>query len=111
MLRGNQKCVVMNTEKRIVKTNQDIFGELCIRNDDSLFAISDEDNKVAQKIYYERFSSTYTVVSEVHCLKDKIMVKKLICKMKNAKGVRSSGVLSEMVKSTGETVIDMIMER
>lgn len=51
------------------------------------------------------------MVSEVHCLKDKIMVKKLICKMKNAKGVRSSGVLSEMVKSTGETVIDMIMER
>ena len=47
MLRDNQKCVVMNTEKRIVKTNQDIFGELCIRNDDSLFAISDEDNKVA----------------------------------------------------------------
>ena len=32
--------------KRMVKINQDILGEQCIRSDDVVLAVSDEDKKV-----------------------------------------------------------------
>ena len=33
----------------IVKSNQDIIGEQCIRNDDGVLAASDEDNEIVLK--------------------------------------------------------------
>ena len=43
----DQKCDVSKTAKRMVKANQDIIGEQYIRNDDSVLAVSNEDNKIA----------------------------------------------------------------
>ena len=38
--------------KRLVKTNQDIIGEQCIKNDDGVLTVSDEDKKIACKSYH-----------------------------------------------------------
>ena len=38
---------MFKTAKRMVKTNQDIIGEQCIRKDDSVLAVSNDDRKIA----------------------------------------------------------------
>ena len=40
--------------KRIVKTNHNIIPEQCVRNDDDVLAVSDEDKKIAWKNYHEK---------------------------------------------------------
>ena len=48
MLCGDdQKCDVRKIEARMIKTNQDIIGVQCIRNDDGALAVSDADKKIA----------------------------------------------------------------
>ena len=37
----DQKYDVFKTAKKMVKTNQDITGEQCIRHDDDVFAVND----------------------------------------------------------------------
>ena len=44
--------------KRMVKTNQVIIGEQYIRNDDGALAVSDENKKIAWKIYHEKLLNT-----------------------------------------------------
>ena len=58
MQRDDQKLNVFKIEKRLVKTNQDIIGKQCIRNDDGVFTVSDKDKKIACKNYRERFLNT-----------------------------------------------------
>ena len=41
-----QKCYAFKISKKIVKTNQDIIAEECIRNDDVMLTVSDEENKI-----------------------------------------------------------------
>ena len=50
--RDDQKCDVLKIAMKMVKTNQDIIGEHCIRNDD-VFTFSDVD-KIAWKNYNEK---------------------------------------------------------
>ena len=52
--RDDQKCDVFKNAERKVKTNQDIIGEHCIKNDGSALAVSDEDKKIPGKSYNER---------------------------------------------------------
>ena len=40
-----QKCDVFKIAQRMVKVNQDIVDEQCIKNDHGVRAVSDEDNK------------------------------------------------------------------
>ena len=40
------------------KTNQNIICKQCIRNDDNVLAVSDEDKKIAWKSYYENLLNT-----------------------------------------------------
>ena len=42
----------------MVKTNQDIIGEQCVRNDLGVLAVSEEDKKVAWESYYENLLNT-----------------------------------------------------
>ena len=82
MLRDDQKCDVFKIGKRMVKTNQDIIGEQCIRNDDGLLAVTDEDKKVA----WDRNSlSQADTVSGVPHLIDNDMVRESISNTKNGK--------------------------
>ena len=46
MQRDDQKFAVFKIAKRMVKTYQDVIGELCIRNDGGVLAFSDEDKKI-----------------------------------------------------------------
>ena len=43
------KCEVLKIAKRRVNSNQDITGEKCLRNDDGVSAMSNED-KIEHKI-------------------------------------------------------------
>ena len=47
-------CLRFKIPERMVKTSQHIIGEQCIRNDDGVLAVSDEDKKIVWKSY-ERF--------------------------------------------------------
>ena len=50
----DQKYVVFNIAKRVVKLNPDIIGQQCIRNDHDVLAVSDKDKKRAWKSYHEK---------------------------------------------------------
>ena len=41
-----QKCYAFKISKKIVKTNQDIIAEECIRNYGVMLTVSDEENKI-----------------------------------------------------------------
>ena len=44
--------------KRMVKINQDIICKQCIRDDNDVSGVSDEDKKMAWKSYHENFMNT-----------------------------------------------------
>ena len=46
----DQKCDVFKTAKIVVKTNQDIIDEHCIRNNDGVPAVIDENMKLIGKV-------------------------------------------------------------
>ena len=46
------KCVTI--AKIMIKTNQDFISEQCIRYENGVLAVSDEDKKIAQKNYHEK---------------------------------------------------------
>ncbi|KAK3896219.1 hypothetical protein Pcinc_000141 [Petrolisthes cinctipes] len=56
--RDDEKNEVFRIAKQMAKTNQDIVGEKCIRNDDGVLAIHEQDKKDAWKCYYERLLNT-----------------------------------------------------
>ena len=56
--RDDQKSEVFKIAKQIAKTNQDVVGEKCIRNDDGVLACSETEKKAAWKCYYERYLNT-----------------------------------------------------
>ena len=76
----------------MVKTNQDIIGKQCIRDDNGVLAVSDEDKKMTWKSYHEKLSNTQfawdrnslsqaDTVSGIPYLIEKEMVKESISKM------------------------------
>ena len=82
--------------KRMVKTNQNIFFELGLRDDDSVMAVSDAYKKMAGKSYNEKFSNTQfawdrnslskaDTVSGIPCLIEKGMVRESLTKLRNGK--------------------------
>ena len=117
--RDDQKQEVFRIAKTMVKDNRDIIGEQCIRNDDGVLAVTEEDKKVAWKSYYEGLLNTENQwdrkdLSEVDPVIsaaidiDKDMVRKAIKKMKIRKAAGPSGVAAEMIKASGEVGVDMI---
>ena len=55
---GTIKYKVFKIVKRMVKTNQDIIREKCIRNDDGMYVVNDEDKKVVYKSFHEKLLNT-----------------------------------------------------
>ena len=114
---GDQKCDVFKTAKSVVKINQNIIDELCIRNDDRVPAVIDENMKVDQKSYHVKLLNTLfawdegslshsDTVGNIAHLIDKDMARKIISKVNNGKVVELS-VVSEMVKTAGEAKVDI----
>ena len=104
----------------MVKTNLDIICEWCSRSNDGVQAVSDED-KIAWKSYHEKLFNTefswdrnslcqVVTVSSLPFLIDKVMIRGTTSKMKNGKSAGLSGVVSEMVKSAGETGVDILTD-
>ena len=59
MRRDDQKGDVAKTAKRTVKTNQHVINEQwCIRNVNGVLTVSDLDEKIAWKSYYEKLLNT-----------------------------------------------------
>ena len=49
---------IFNFGKKMVKTNQSVVGEQCIRNDDGILAVNEDDNKIAAKSYHEKLTQS-----------------------------------------------------
>ena len=117
--RDDQRNEVFKIAKAIVKTNQDIIGEQCIRNDEGKLAVTNVDMKQAWKSYHQHLLNTEyewekdnlpeaDIVSSSAIYITKDMVAKAVQKMKNGKAAGPSGIVSEMVKAAGDAGIDMI---
>ena len=117
--RDDQKNEVFKIAKAMVKTNQDIVGEQCVKNDEGKLAVTNDDKKQAWQSHYQRLLNTEfewdrNTLSEEHPVSGpavrvtKKMVEKAVSKMKNGKAAGPSGIVSEMVKAAGEVGIDMI---
>ena len=56
MWRDDQECDVFKFSKKMIKTNQNIIGEQCIRNyDDDVLTVCDEDKKIVGKVILRSF--------------------------------------------------------
>lgn len=53
--RVNLKYEILKIIKKMVKTDQDIFGEHGIRNDDDVLGINGENEKIAWEHYHKNF--------------------------------------------------------
>ena len=117
--RDDEKNEVFRIAKQMAKTNQDIVGEKCIRNDEGVLATSEQDKKDAWKCYYERLLNTEfpwdrenlevaEAVAGPAIRIEKEMVREAVSKMKKGKAAGPSGVVAEMLKAAGETGIEMI---
>ena len=116
MQQNYQKCDVLKITNGMVKTIQHITGGQCIRNDDGLLAVSDEDKKIAWKSYHEKLLNTEFAwnnnslfqvykVSSILWLIDKSIIRESISKIKNGKAAGLLGVVLEMVAG-----VDMILD-
>ena len=114
MLCGDdQKCDVRKIVARMIKTNQDITGVQCIRNDDGVLAVSDADKKIAWTSYHNKLLNTQFAlennslfqagtVSIVLCLIDWRIIRDSVSNMKNGKAAGPSGLKPEIVTTAGE---------
>ena len=84
---------MFKTVHRMVKTNQDIIGEQCMKNNDGVLAVSHEGKKIAWKSYHEKLLNTalalnknsfsqIDTVNSAPCLIDREMVRELVKRMK-----------------------------
>ena len=51
MRRENQKGDLFKIAKRMVKTNQNIIGKQCIRNDEGVLTVSNKNKEIPWKSY------------------------------------------------------------
>ena len=118
MQQNYQKCDVFKITNRMVKTIQDINGGQCIRNDDGLLAVRDEDKKIAWKSNHEKLLNTEFArnknslsqvykVSSILWLIDKSIIRESISKIKNGKAAGLLGVVLEMVAGV-DIILDLV---
>ena len=58
MSRDDEEYDVFKFAKRMIKTNENIIGEQCIRNDDDVLTVCDNDTKIAWKSYLKKLFNT-----------------------------------------------------
>ena len=112
---------VFRIAKQMDRSNQDILGENCIRNDAGELAITDDDKLKAWVEHYARLLNV-----EFDWPKDMLpeippndgppptissdMIRKALSKMKNGKAAGPSGIIAEMLKATGEEGVELARE-
>ena len=115
MGKDNQKCGAFKIAKMMVKTNQDVIGEQCIRNDDGVLAFSDKDSleSYRKKHLSIEFALDRNSLSRADRLSDvpRSIDKDMVGESKKAgKDTELSGLVSKMIKATGEAGVDMITD-
>ncbi|XP_057310454.1 uncharacterized protein LOC130648419 [Hydractinia symbiolongicarpus] len=101
------------------KTNQDVVGEKCIRNDEGVLASTEEEKRVAWKNHYQRLLNTEFDWDEDNLSDDDVVegpamqiktewVVEAIRKLKIGKAAGVSGIVAEMVKASGYIGVELI---
>ena len=101
------------------RTNQDIVGEKCIRNDKGDLAFSDDDKMKAWAEHYSRLlnvefdwpSDLLPAVAPLVCPPPRVtteMILDALGKMKQGKAAGPSGITAEMLKATGPDGVEML---
>ena len=111
---------IFKLAKQVDKTNQDVVGEKCVRNDAGELSLSDEEKMKAWVEHYTRlvnveFEWESNLLPEVAPVegppppvtKD---IRKALRKMKCGKAAGPSGIIVEMLKAAGEVGIELLTE-
>ena len=110
---------IFKLAKQMDKTNQDVNGEKCVRNDAGELSPSDEEKMKALVEHKARLlnlefeSDLHPEVTPVEgppppVTKD--LIRKAFRKMKCGKAAGPSGIIAEMLKAAGEVGIDLLTE-
>ena len=105
----------------MAKTNRDVVGEKCIRNDNGELATTDQEKLLAWQQHYERllneefnWDEDSLVLNEPNIGPrpdiDSESVRRALRKMKNGKASGTSGVVAEMLLASGEIGIERLTE-
>ena len=100
------------------RTNQDVVGEKCVRNDAGELSLSDEDK---MKAWVEHYAILLNVEFEWPChllpevppvagppaCVSAVLICKPLSKMKIGKAAGPSGIIAEMLKASGEEGVEL----
>ena len=112
---GGSVCRIV---KQMDRTNQDVLGEKCVRNDAGELSLSDEDKMKAWVEHYARllnveFEWSCDLLPEVSPVAgpppsvSAVMIRKALSKMKIGKAAGPSGIIAEMLKASGEEGVEL----
>ena len=112
---------VYRIAKQMKRDNQDVVGDMCVRNDAGELALDNDAKKKAWKEHYERLLNVEfpwrpeDLSSEAPCEGPAIsittdMIKRAIKKMKFRKAAGPSGIVAEMLKASGALGVEMIRD-
>lgn len=65
----NLICDFFKIAKRTIKNNQDIIAEQCIRTDDEVLQVSNEDEKIVWKSQEKHFNTRFKWVKNFHLVR------------------------------------------
>ena len=102
---------IFKLAKQMDRSNQDVVGEMCLRDDHEMLALSDDEKMKAWVEHYARllnveFDWPSNLLPEVPAVEGPPppvttkMVSDAIKKMKGGKAAGPSGIVAEMVKAT-----------
>ena len=112
---------IFKLAKQMDKTNQDVVGEKCVRNDAGELSLSDEEKMKAWVEHYARllnveFEWESDLLPEVAPVEGppppvtKDLIRKALKMMKCGKAAGPSGIIAEMLKAAGEVGIELLTE-
>ena len=111
---------IFKLAKPMDKTNQDVVGEKCVRNDAGELSLSDEEKMKAWVEHLARllnveFEWESDLLPEVAHVEGpppvtKDLIRKALRKMKCGKAAGPSGFIAEMLKAAGEVGIELLTE-
>ena len=112
---------IFKLAKQTDKTNQDVVGEKCVRNDAGELSLSDEEKMKAWVEHYARLlnvefeweSDLLPEVAPVEGPPQPVktdFIRRALRKMKCGKAAGPSGIIAEMLKAAGEVGIEFLTE-
>ena len=107
--------------RQMRKSNQDVVGEKCVKNDSGELSTSDDDKKLAWKEHYERLLNVEFPWDPSHLDHQEPisgpplfvsidMVSKAVSKMKPGKAAGPSGIVAERLKAAGEPCLQLLAD-